>query len=255
MGWIEKAQTPLWVTLWECDETAHWLSPWTHNSKYMYGHRDLNIFKHWHIWVRNIWVFFLLQKVKMKLLTTAFRAYFRKGYNLRSHLLVKYKRLAYMLTTGTDTCSCMYMYRPDGNRWRDEDHNTCIRSRLIYHRHSWDIRTFHVGPPYWDIRKIHTHTLKYISNVCLNSGVKDMQENKKIYNCFVWLRNKKSLLWLCCLFLLQIQSFVLYCCFPHMEQARPSSSTTGGAHLGSHIWLAGGHTREYLGGSPLFTCQ
>lgn len=130
-------------------------------------------------WVRNIWVFFLLQKVKMKLLTTAFRAYFRKGYNLRSHLLVKYKRLAYMLTTGTDTCSCMYMYRPDGNRWRDEDHNTCIRSRLIYHRHSWDIRTFHVGPPYWDIRKIHTHTLKYISNVCLNSGVKDMQENKK----------------------------------------------------------------------------
>lgn len=181
MGWIEKAQTPLWVTLWECDETAHWLSPWTHNSKYMYGHRDLNIFKHWHIWVRNIWVFFLLQKVKMKLLTTAFRAYFRKGYNLRSHLLVKYKRLAYMLTTGTDTRSCMYMYRPDGNRWRDEDHNTCIRSRLIYHRHSGDIRTFHVGPPYWDIRKIHTHThtLKYISNICLNSGVKDMQENKK----------------------------------------------------------------------------
>lgn len=59
--------------------------------------------------------------------------------------------------------------------------------------------------------------------------------------CSVWLRSvkcclvrkEKSLLWLCCLFQLQIQSFVLNCCFsPHGSESRPSSPSIGWAQLG-----------------------
>ena len=41
---------------------------------------------------------------------------------------------------------------------------------------------------------------------------------------------------------------------PYGAESHPSSLSTGRAQLGAQTSLAGGHTGEDLGGSPLFTC-
>lgn len=144
MGWIEKAQTPLWVTLGECDETALWLLLWAHNSIHTWIHRHTRrprrIFKLWHLWVRYICLHpqcTFLSKVKIKVLTQ-FRTHVLNnwcgGTVWGSHLPVKYKRPVCTLSQlASDTWSCMYMSRPNENRWTesDEEDSTCLGSRHI----------------------------------------------------------------------------------------------------------------------------
>lgn len=73
MGWFEKAQTPLWVMLWECDEPAKWLLLQAYNSIYMLGQTHSWVFIHFWVTV-TFWctraLFF--KKLKSKCWLTEF---------------------------------------------------------------------------------------------------------------------------------------------------------------------------------------
>lgn len=126
----------------------------------------------------------------------------------------------YSLTADTDTWLCMYMYRPDENRWThaDEQHMHRIQTVFLY-RHTQRIQItdqstcmLHMAPPHWDVNKCSytahsSHTSPFqMQFQCVFSAVKAIQ--LKSHGGFVCpssvrcrsVIKEESLLWLGCLF-------------------------------------------------------
>lgn len=132
MGRIEKAQTSLWVTLWECDEPAKWLLLCTQPHIHVRAHtHTLTISeRHKHLDVRYV-------SFKIKVLTrTKFWTYVLNITDERVQFGVApvsqiQKAGLYSLTADTDTWS--WMYRPDENRWTETDEQHMYRLFFLFH--------------------------------------------------------------------------------------------------------------------------
>lgn len=120
----------------------------------------------------------------------------------------------------------------------------------IPQEHPVDICTCHAMRCKEDSHIIYTHTHPILNTILLSVSVVVWKKCRK-ESITVWLRSEKchavikeeSLLWLCCLFQFQIQSFVRYCCFPRVEESHAHPHRL----LAEPIWDL---TSHWLEGTP-----